>query len=380
MNFHTPDAAPADIPRQWTPHWSPEQTDPSLPPITLIHDPDDRPAHTTTALAAHQPAHGRITVHPTPLATAPAYLAHDLIRALGKHLPPPDIEPPWWVKNADEAWRVVAAWTQALGISHYIVCRAHRITGRHLEHLMALRERTRIHLTLVVSGPPPGALTGILNAVAHSQLDTLEAAHRHLNTAHDTSPPPADRYPWWQPAPFPTPHDEPWYQLPRRPRRPAGLPYDSTTRLPSSDNPPNAITLPALTHPADTSPHHETVARRIHTRVGHPLHAAAVAIRALAGYGTDQLTRLTIPTPHHPQADLPADLPHWAHLLLEAARLHTDLQAFIRRDLPAHHSGANRPFRFTDWELDHVAHATETCHLVAVPVTRRTKTSRKSRR
>jgi hypothetical protein len=374
----SPATAPDDTLPKWAPQWSPDRTDPALPPITLITDPHDQPAHTTTALAAHQPALGRIAVHPTPLATAPAYLAHDLIRALGKHLPPPNTDPPWWTGNADESWRIAVAWTQALGISHYIVCRAHRITSRHLEHLMALRERTSIRLTLIASGPVPAALADILNAVAHRQLDIPEAAHHHLNTAHDTAPPPADRYPWWQPAPFPGPDDEAWYQLPPRPRRPAGQPDESTTsshgtptRLPSQDNPPPAT---ALT-PAD----HDVVARRIHTRIAHPVHAAAVAVRALMGYGTDQLPQLTVPTPHRPQADLPADLPEWVRLLQDAARIHTDLQHNTRPDLPAHLSGGDRAFRLSAWERNDVAHATETCRLIAVP-TRRLHPHKRKRR
>ncbi|ULR47834.1 hypothetical protein [Streptomyces deccanensis] len=78
-------AATAATVTRWTPSWSPDHTDSSLPPITVINDPHDLPDYTITALASHHPATGRVAVHPTPLATAPAYLAHDLIRALGKH-------------------------------------------------------------------------------------------------------------------------------------------------------------------------------------------------------------------------------------------------------------------------------------------------------
>ncbi|MEU6325165.1 hypothetical protein [Streptomyces sp. NPDC047009] len=257
------------------------------------------------------------------------------------------------------------AWTQTLGIGHYIVCRAHRITGRHLEHLMALREHARIRFTLIVSGPPPTALTELLGAVAHHNLDNPEAAHRHLHTIHQPGPP-SDRYAWWQPTPFPNPHDEPWYQLPPRPRHPRGHPGEITTstrgtptRLPSHDNPPPAITL--------TSAHHDVVAQRIHTRVANPVYAAAVAIRTLTGYGTDQLPQLLLPTPAEPRADLPAQLPAWAALLQDAARIYTDLQGYIRPDLPAHLSGANRPFQLTSWERNDVAHATETCRLITAP-------------
>lgn len=53
----------------------------------MVHDPDDDRAFMAAALAAHAPAAGRVTVHPTPVASAPASLAHDLLRSMGKHLP-----------------------------------------------------------------------------------------------------------------------------------------------------------------------------------------------------------------------------------------------------------------------------------------------------
>ncbi|MEU6527266.1 hypothetical protein ABZ892_31670 [Streptomyces sp. NPDC046924] len=370
----SPATAAANTISPWTPQWSPDHTDPNLPPLTVIADPHDQPAYTTTALAAHNPREGRIAVHPTPLGTAPAYLAHDLIRALGKHLPPPHIDPPYWTGNADQSWRVVAAWTEALGIGHYIVCRAHRLTGRHLEHLMALRERTRIHLTLVLSGPPSSALTQILDAIAHTRLDTTTQADHHVHSHHSDAPT-TNGYPWWQVAAFPSSETEPWYQLPPRPRRPPGRPDEITTscrgtptRLPSDDNPPPARALAALTdkapHPGE---HHEVVAHRIHTRIAHPVDAAAVAIRALTGYGTDQLSSLQLPTPSTPRAHLPAHVPDWASLLLDAARIHTCLEGHAPSALPAHLSGTNRPFRLGAWQRNDIAHATETCRLLTAP-------------
>ncbi|MDF3300090.1 hypothetical protein [Streptomyces tropicalis] len=372
MTSSSSNAAPDETPRQWTPTWSPGHTDPGLPPITLITDTDDQPAYTTSALAAHQPALGQIAVHPTPLATAPAYLAHDLIRALGKHLPPPDSDLPWWTGNADESWRIAVAWTQALNISHYIICRAHRITSRHLEHLMALRERTHIRLTLVVSGPPPAALATVLSAVAHQQIGTLKDTRQHLTTDQGLTSHTPEGYPWWQRAPFPGHRNEFWYELPPRPRHPAGKSgeasssaHRSSTRLRSTSKSPPVIALPRFTRADPPNPHHEIVARRIHTRIAHPVHAAAVAIRVLTGYDTDQLPQLTLATPQHPHGDLSTDLPDWARLLQEAARIHTDLYSFIRHDLPAHHAGANKPFQVRARDSSDVAHATESCCLVA---------------
>ncbi|WP_329323608.1 hypothetical protein OIE77_42315 [Streptomyces sp. NBC_01715] len=277
---------------------------------------------------------------------------------------------------------MAAAWTQALGISHYVICRAHRITARHLEHLMALREHTRIQLTLVVSGPTPAALAPILKAVPHHPTEALESARLHLQTGQQQTSAPAGHDHWWHPAPLPAPEDEPWYELPPRPRRPAVVtPRQGAPARPSVDRPhPIVIALPAFTHPDDyPGTSHQAVAQRIHTRIAHPVHAAAVAARVLAGYDTEQLSQITLSTPQRPSADLPANLPAWMLPLQEAARIYTELQGHIRTDLPAHLSGANRPFRLTSWEQDDVAHATETCRLIPAPIRKRPSNPRKRR-
>ncbi|WP_330237502.1 hypothetical protein [Streptomyces sp. NBC_00525] len=247
----TPDSTQTSAPPHetsgWKPHWSPEQTNPDLPPITVINDPDDLTPFTTSALAARHPARGRITIHPTPLATAPAYLAHDLIRALGKHLPTPSpgAEPPWWTANAGESWRIATAWTQALHIHHYVLTRAHRIPSRHYEHLMALREHTAIHLTLIVSGPTPPALHDILTTVQHHHIDTTDAARAHLTS--NEHPATATPHPWWNAAPFPPSPDEYWFQLPPRPH---GHEACATTTAAPAHLPP----LPPPAHARPPSP------------------------------------------------------------------------------------------------------------------------------
>lgn len=368
MTALPPARTPSDYTGPWQPRWSPGSVDPALPPVAVVHDPRDQPAYTTTALAAHRPSHGQLAVHPTPLATAPAYLAHDLIRAQGKHLPlPPDTDPPLWLGNADASWRVAAAWTQALGISHYIVCRAHRISGRHLEHLMALRELTRIRLTLVISGPPATPLTDMLTAVPHHRIDTPEAARQHLHPP--CTAPPAACYPWWEAAAFPGTDDEPWYQLPPRRTRREGPPPNkptSSTRLPAQRIRPPAIALPRPQgQPLQLSCHYTVIAQRIHSRIAHPLYAAAVAIRALTGYRTDQLPELTAPTPSRARARLPSTLPHWATLLIAAARTYTALEGHNLPDPGLGLYGTDRPFRLSTWEQNDVERATETCRLTA---------------
>ncbi|MFE7648455.1 AAA family ATPase [Streptomyces phaeoluteigriseus] len=53
-------------------------------PVAVVIDPGDDAIHTHTALAAHHPPSGRITLHPGPGTTSVTGLAHDLLAALGK--------------------------------------------------------------------------------------------------------------------------------------------------------------------------------------------------------------------------------------------------------------------------------------------------------
>lgn len=370
---------------RWEAGWSPDTTAPDLPPIIVIHDPHDEPVYTTTALAAHAPGHGQLVVHPTPLATAPAYLAQDFIRAQGKHILPMHTEPPVWTTNTDASWRVAVAWTQVLGISHYIVCRAHRITDRHLEPLMALRERTRIRLTLVVSGELTPALATILSAVPHQIIDTPEATRQHLCVRHPCLTP---IYPWWEQAPFPSAEDEHWFQLPRRPAQPKVRPTQhpgTGSRLgPTPQTPHPGSLQPILLPQADSdqqpSPHYAEIARRIYSRIPNPHCAAAVAIRVLTGYGIDQLPELTASGTRRAGVTLPGTLPAWAALLIQAASIHATLDSHVPPDSAPVMNREERLFALGPWGSDEIAHATETCRLIAAPSPKPAKPRRRKNR
>ncbi|MFJ3794614.1 hypothetical protein [Kitasatospora sp. NPDC090091] len=62
-------------------------TCPDPPPVTVVLDPFDDALHTRAALAAHDPAAGRLTVHPTPGTDSTVCLAYDVLAALGKPVP-----------------------------------------------------------------------------------------------------------------------------------------------------------------------------------------------------------------------------------------------------------------------------------------------------
>ncbi|MFH8224736.1 hypothetical protein ACH4C2_37025 [Streptomyces sp. NPDC018057] len=341
--------------RPWRPVWSPGHARPGLPPLTVVHDQDDDHAFMAAALAAHTPAHGRITVHPTPVASAPASLAHDLLRAVGKHLPADGSpEGAGWAAQAEIAWRAVAAWMSVLRIGHLVITRAHRISSRHVEHLLALREVTGMRLTLLCHGPVPDALATVLPALAHEQVHTL-AATRHTLTAAGPYEPygagAAGRFAWWEAAAQYPPHlGEPCFWLPQR-RGPSRAVLEAAAQR---------LGHPVLPLPAPgrftPEPDERTLllAHRLHARIAHPVHAAALALRVLTGRPTVQLQGPAAPAPSsrtppgHPQ-----EIPAWSVDLLAAGRRFAALDR-IRTE---------GPLRLSEWDQQAVAEAARACAL-----------------
>ncbi|MFK4189204.1 hypothetical protein ACI2L4_35270 [Streptomyces sparsogenes] len=371
---HPTISAPLVVPRAWEPVWSPDETDPALPPLTLILDPHDHAALTTTALAAHRPSAGRITVHPTPLAPLHAILAHDLMRAYGKHLPAPeDLHPePAWTRHTDDSWRNTAAWTTTLGITHLIICRAHRLNRGHIKHLLALREHARLKLTLLYHGPIPPNVQPLLSAIRHHNLDTPKAALQHLQ--QPPPPPTTGNYPWWQAhSSFPARPEETWYRLPPPPSsrsRWEHRHYAMIATQPLSD----ARILPLPPNRWDhTHPHLATAIARIHNRIAHPVHAARVALHVLTGAPPDQLNHLShgdltsSDSPDH--GPHPTEgMPPWVRPLTQAALALTELRGYTH---------ANAPLFIPKWEEHEVSQAIEGCRLLLPALTRTPSAARR---
>lgn len=126
---------------------------PPLPSVTVVLDRHDDTLHTHTALAAHHPPSGRITLHPGPGTTSETGLAHDLLAALGK----PPLLPGRFPGGRQPAWEAATAWMAALPVTRLTVLRAHRLTARRTMRLLQLQALTGIHLTLVCHRPhfPP---------------------------------------------------------------------------------------------------------------------------------------------------------------------------------------------------------------------------------
>lgn len=321
---------------------------PGLPLLTVVHDAHDDRAFMATALAAHAPALGRVTVHPTPVASAPASLAHDLLRSLGKHLPLTGSEDgTYWTGNTETAWKAVAAWIFALHISHVIVTRTHRISSRHFEHLFTLRELTGIRLTLLCHGPLPPALAAALAALPHETVHTLPAAARAVSVPAPQLP--ADRWAWWEAqGQFPPRADEPCFLLPTR--RTTGR-----RRTEAAARCLGRVVLPLPTagrFPPEPDEHTTLLAHRLHTRIAHPVHAAALAVRIFTGH------------PAAPPQPLPAArpdsgrelrTPSWAADLITSARRFGQLQG------RAHGTGLPR---LGSWDRTAVSEAAHACGLV----------------
>jgi len=345
---------PAAVPETtgpWKPTWSPGHISPGLPPLTVVHDPDDDCAFMAVALAAHIPALGRITVHPTPVASAPASLAHDLLRSLGKHLPVAGSEEgTYWTGNTETAWRVVAAWIFALRIGHVIVTRAHRISSRHFEYLFALRELTKIRLTLLCHGPLPPVLAAALTALPHEEGHTLAAARRAVGAP--TPLPPTGRFAWWETdGQFPPHEGEPCFLLPTRRVHGRGVIEAAARRLGRT-----VLPLPAAGRfPPEPGEPTALLAHRLHARIAHPVHAAALAVRIFTGCSAAQLQQVsTARAAASARTNRGRELgtPSWAADLLEAARCFGQLDG--RAD-------SARPLRLSPWDQAAVTEAAHVC-------------------
>ncbi|MFC7794775.1 hypothetical protein [Streptomyces cinereoruber] len=240
----------------------------------MIIDPGDDAIHTHTALAAHHPPSGRITLHPGPGTTSETGLAHDLLAALGK----PPLLPGRFPAGRQPAWEAATAWITALPVTRLTVLRAHRLTARRTMRLLQLHALTGVHLTLVCHRPHlPAALHQALQTADYAITADFEVARRHY---------------YGTPAAEPRPADEPagtagrWLTLPALERL---ISYDSPRPCADPCTPP----LIAWRHrppPAPlTAPTAQRIAHRLHAATAHPRLAAVLATALFTGASLQQL-------------------------------------------------------------------------------------------
>ncbi|ALO91227.1 hypothetical protein SHL15_0010 [Streptomyces hygroscopicus subsp. limoneus] len=185
---------------------------PILPPA-LINDTADDVALARAARRWADPRQGRITVDPTPATITSAFLARDILAALGRTAYAPTHGP---VITAQPAWRAAACWITIDDIRQLTVLRAHLLTAERAEQLSVLREVTGIRLILVASGATDGEMTRLTTHLAEAglagELEHLDAtAALRFFTQHAA------------PRPNP-PHSRPARPRPPTPRSSAAAP------------------------------------------------------------------------------------------------------------------------------------------------------------
>lgn len=303
-------------------------------PVTLVWDRFDDLPHTLTALEAHNPGQGRITLHPTPGTDSLTALAWDVLAALGKPVPLTCYR----LHDTDAPWAITAAWTLACGITHLTVLRAHLLNSARLHALLTLRARTGLHLALVCHQHRiPAVLERALRTVPHRIADATAALPGPAPGRSDTLPPtvPAD--------PVSCPSARPlagrWLNLPAL----------TTLAAVDGDEPRCRCTAPTAEQrgfhppvlPALTA---AEVALRLRTATAHPHLAAALATACFTAASMTQLgtVHLTDLAPGAETITLHDSLgqrqfcmrhpvPPWARPLLLAA---VYLQRLTRTDLP----------------------------------------------
>ncbi|MFD7527437.1 hypothetical protein ACFV8E_07425 [Streptomyces sp. NPDC059849] len=157
-----------------------------IPPLALITDVVDDVALARAARCWANPHDGRITVDPTPATSTSAFLARDILAALGRTAYVPTHGR---VITAQPAWRAASCWITIDDIRQMAVLRAHLLTPERAEQLSALRKVTGIRLILVASGATAGECARLKAHLAEAglagELKHLDAtAALHLFTHH----------------------------------------------------------------------------------------------------------------------------------------------------------------------------------------------------
>ncbi|MFF7300602.1 hypothetical protein [Streptomyces sp. NPDC008265] len=290
------------------------------PAITILLDPDDDAAVTRAALAAHDPAAGCVTIHPTPGTTSDRYFAHDLLAALGKpaHLPgfPDSLAP---------VWEATTAWMAAIPARRLTVLRAHLLTRTRLQRLLDLQAFTGANLVLVCHrGRLTAALRDTLADVSCTLTDFRAgffAAPAAPGMGRPAAPPRAAGR---------------WITVPALDRM---ADWDGTDHCIGCVPPPISWRYRPRPRPRPRSPQTTAeIVRRVHTATAHPRLAAALATVVFTGAAGQQLgtARLADWRPeaaalalHDPAGEVDGcathPVPAWAAAFLDAAAHFTRL-------------------------------------------------------
>jgi hypothetical protein len=142
--------------------------------VAILLDPADDMRVSVGLLDSHDPARGRVVVHPTPAARSVQAFAHDVLAALGRPVSRLKAEQ---LVGAPEAWRAVTAWMVTGEVDDLVVLRADRLTAGTWARILELGRETGTRVLLVCHAPQvPGHLAAVLAGHGHQVLTGLPQA------------------------------------------------------------------------------------------------------------------------------------------------------------------------------------------------------------
>jgi hypothetical protein len=188
--------------------------------VRVLLDPGDDMAVSVGLLESHDPARGRVIVHPTPGTSSPQALAHDLLSALGRAVNRLNAEQ----LAGAAAGRAVTAWMVTDQIEDLVVLRADRLSAGAWTWVLGLCRETGSRVLLVChTRQIPAHLNAVLAGTGYQLLTGLPQALRAAGPRPRSRPDGAAGAGRRGPAAFPPPA---YPQLPEqgiRPARPAGF-------------------------------------------------------------------------------------------------------------------------------------------------------------
>lgn len=156
--------------------------------VRILLDPEDDLQVTAGLLERHDPARGRVTVHPTPSVSSPQAFAHDLLGALGRAVNRLGAE---HLAGAEPAWRAAAAWIAADQIRDLAVLRADRLSARVWTMLLELCREADCRVLLVChTRQVPAHLAAVLAGAGSQLLASLPQALDNHGARQHPGPPP----------------------------------------------------------------------------------------------------------------------------------------------------------------------------------------------
>lgn len=141
-------------------------------------DPTDDVRVTVSLLGRHDPARGRVVVHPTPATSSLQAFAHDLLGALGRAVNRLKAEQ---LTGTARTWQAAAAWMVTDQIGDVVVLRAERLSAGTWDRLVELCRHTGSRLLLVChTRQIPAPLSAVLTGIEHQVLTDLPQALTEL--------------------------------------------------------------------------------------------------------------------------------------------------------------------------------------------------------